>query len=631
MNAKKLIGIIVVGALLLVLAGCRGDGYTPELRALDSLMNEKPDSALRLLDSLGSETASWSKSQRMRHSLLTMKAQNKAGVTFSSDSLAKELVNYFDGHGSTNEQMQAHYLLGRAYSDMGEAPQAINSFLDAIETADTTAVDFDFYTLSCVYSQMADLYHQLLLLTNEIETRRKASHYAFRANQPLWGIYDQDVSAGAYILMNKKDSAEIILKSALDQYRKYGYSQQALRSSRVLMHIYTESPQRLAEAKALMDQFEAESELFDEHHELPPSQRQYYYYKGRYYEGINKLDSAENYYRKVYHSGMPSVSQDPMYRGLLSIFSKRHQGDSIAKYARLYCEVNDSSIALKDQDLVAQMTASYNYNRLQKEVHENEVKAYRNLIGLIIAALLLGVLFIIAFLTWKSSQRKIERLKAEFADITDEYEDNLRALRLLDSTHQEVIANIQQELTEAQGENSSYREKYAKAQLTIFQINQDYESERTRLLAENEVLQKRISELQKEDVISKHLSVSASFAEEPIVKRIHEIASKRITSVTEEEWNELTKAFGNSYPSLYHDLSMHCNTPQNMRVCILTVLGFGCDEQANMLKTTKQRISNIKSALNKGLFNETSSRTLRRNLVVRYNVYGIKEGHLPEK
>lgn len=163
-----------MGAVVLQ-TGCGGDGYTPELRAIDSMISAKPDSALRLLDSLGAEAAGWSESQRMRHSLLTMKAQNKAGMIFSSDSLAKELVKYFDGQGFTNEQMQAHYLLGRAYSDMGEAPQAINSFLDAIETADTTAVDFDFYTLSCVYSQMADLYHQLLLLTNEIETRRKTS------------------------------------------------------------------------------------------------------------------------------------------------------------------------------------------------------------------------------------------------------------------------------------------------------------------------------------------------------------------------------------------------------------------------------------------------------------------------
>ena len=62
---------MVVGAVAL-LTGCGGDGcYTPELHALDSLMDEKPDSALHLLDSLSTEAAGWSKSQRMRHSLLS--------------------------------------------------------------------------------------------------------------------------------------------------------------------------------------------------------------------------------------------------------------------------------------------------------------------------------------------------------------------------------------------------------------------------------------------------------------------------------------------------------------------------------------------------------------------------------
>lgn len=276
------------------------------------------------------------------------------------------------------------------------------------------------------------------------------------------------------------------------------------------------------------------------------------------------------------------------------------------------------------------MAATYNYNLLQKEVHLSEIKAYRTLIGLIITVVLLGVFFIIAFLIWKYSQRKLYLLKAEFANTTDEYEENMRELRLLESTHQEVIATIQQELTDAQNENSSYREKYNKSQQVISQINQDYELERTRLLTENEILQNRINEFQKDKVISKHLSVSVSFAEEPIVRQMREIAKKPLTTVTEKEWNELTEAFGKSFPSLYHDLSLYCNTPQNIRVCILTALCIGSSEQANMLETTKQRISNVKSTLNKALFHETSSRTLYRNLVVRYNVYSIERYNLSE-
>ena len=449
--------------------------------------------------------------EQMLRQLEQLEQANRADSVMRNDSLAKDLVAYFDKHGTPNERMRAHYILGRTYSDIGEAPRAISSYQDAIDAADTTVSDCDFYTLGSVYSQMATLYRSQLLLTNEIEARNKATHYDYRANEIKWAIYNQVLSSGAYILLNKKDSAEIILKSALEQYRKHGFKQQALRYSKTLLLLYTESPQRLDEAKALMDQFEAESDLFDEHHELPPSQRQYYYYKGKYFENIHKLDSAEYYYRKIYRPGMSYASQDPMYRGLLSVFSKRHQADSIAKYAMLYCMTNDSSIAHKDQDVIAQMAANYNYSRLQKEAHENEVKAYKRLIGLIVTAVVLAIILIAAFMLWKNNQRKINRLKKEFANATDEYEENLHELQLLESTHQQVIATIQQELTKAQGESSGFREKYAKAQQTISQINQDYESEKSRLLEENEMFQKRIGELQKNGILSKYQSVSESF------------------------------------------------------------------------------------------------------------------------
>jgi len=619
---KQSLHLIILLYVLLVVVACgERREYREALSRAEAAMSEHPDTALLILDSLGQHEQEFGKHFRMQYLLHRLNAENKTSAKFTSDSLAKVLADHFDNHGTTNERMLAHYLLGLAYSDMGEAPQAINSFQNAIDAADTTVADFDFYTLECVYSQMATVYRRQLLLTNEIEARKKASHFAIRANQTKWAIYNQAMSAGAYILLNKKDSAEIILKSALEQYQKHGYVQQALRYSRSLIHLYTENPKRLKEAKALMDEFEAKSDLFDEHHELPPSQRQYYYYKGKYFEGIQQLDSAEYYYRKIHFQGMPFVAQDPMFKGLLSVYSKRNIADSIAKYARLYGMANDSSIALKDRDIVAQMAANYNYNRLQKEAHESEVMAYKRLIILIIVGVLLSIILIAAFLLWKSNQRKIEQLKRELVDATDEYEENLYDLQLLESTHQQVISNIQQELTEIQGENSDFKEKYAKAQQTISQINQDYESEKSRLTEIIEVLQKRIVELQKKDVISKHLSVSESFAKETIVKRFREIANSPLNKVSDNEWKELTKVFENNYPELFHDLSMRFNTSQYIRVCILTVLGIGSNTQANMLETTTPRISNIKSSINNALFDEGSSRTLFRNLAVRYNIY----------
>ena len=568
-----------MGAVAL-LTGCGGDGYTPELRALDSLMYEKPDSALHLLDSLGNESAGWSKSQRMRHSLLTMKAQNKADVMFSSDSLAKELVKYFDGHGSTNEQMQAHYLLGRAYSDMGEAPQAINSFLDAIEAADTTAVDFDFYTLSCVYSQMADLYHQLLLLTNEIEARRKASHYAFRANQPLWGIYDQDVSAGAYILMNKKDSAEIILKSALDQYRKYGYAQQALRSSRVLMHLYTENPQRLAEAKALMDQFEVESSLFDEHHELPPSQRQYYDYKGKYYEGIGLLDSAECYYRKIFRPNMSFAQKDPMFRGLLSVFSKRHKTDSIAKYALLYCEANDSSIAKKDQDLTAQMASLYNYNRNKKIAEQEKQKSRktRNLLAfVVVAAIGCGILVL---RKRNERQKELRQLSQSLFDTRKKREEISKELENLKAKDYESL------IAQKEHKEEELNSIITSLQRQIGQAN----------------MEDHLMQLKESDIVT-------LFNEKKLFKQ-------GVSSPTKREWKQLEQQFRKDMQASSAVLSKANLSQMELRICILLILGFDDKEVNIVLYSTPQAISKAKRHANNKLFNTDSAQSLKNNLMI---------------
>ena len=226
---KRIVYIVIV---LGVLLGCsERREYQDALSRAEAAMNEHSDSALLILDSLGQHEKAFGKHFRMQYLLHRTNAQNKTNVTFTSDSLVKELVEHFDSRGTTNERVLAHYLLGMAYSDMGEAPKAINSFQDAIDAADTMVTEFNFHQLSCVYSQMAEIYRRQLLLSNEIEARNKASHYAFRANQIKWGIYNQVLSAGAYMLLNKKDSAEIILKSALDQYRENGYTQQALHYS----------------------------------------------------------------------------------------------------------------------------------------------------------------------------------------------------------------------------------------------------------------------------------------------------------------------------------------------------------------------------------------------------------------
>ena len=132
--------MMIILCLAALCAGCR-DGRTDGLLSrIDTLTEARPDSALRMLDSLGAEKAGWSRRLRMRYDLLHLKAKNKAFVPLTSDSVARNLVDYYDTWGNDNERMTAHYLFGCVYRDKGDSPQAIDCYLDAVAQADTTKI-----------------------------------------------------------------------------------------------------------------------------------------------------------------------------------------------------------------------------------------------------------------------------------------------------------------------------------------------------------------------------------------------------------------------------------------------------------------------------------------------------------
>ena len=612
----KVTKTIIIAILLTagLLAGC-GDSRTDQmLSSIDTLMNNHPDSALQMLDSLKSEKPHWSKSQRMRYDLLHLKAENKAFVPLTSDSVAQALVSYYDTWGNANERMMAHYLLGCLYRDMGEAPQATEAYLDAIAQADTTSRDCDYKTLFRIYAQMATLYHKQLLLSEEIEARKQVRHYALLAKDTFNAIFALDKSISAYILLNKKDDAELLQKEVLRQYMDNGYIQEALLSSTKLMYIYLDYPGNLPKVKLLMDDYEKKSNDFNRDNELSGSKRQYYSYKGQYYEMLNNLDSAEFYYRKVYYPNTSSVAKNPMYKGLLNVFTKRHQADSISKYAQLYCEVNDSSIAKKDQELTAQMAASYNYYRYQKEARENETKANNTLIALIT---ILALLVITSMILWNRYQKIKKRKQQEFIDLntkyqnaTNEYNKNLRMLQILDNAHQGVIANIQEELDRTKDESSRLSE-----------LNAEYESEKTRLEEENSKLAESLKTLERQKGLPNYLEHTQLFMETEIVRCLKTLEMIPLSKVTEANWTKLTTEVASFFPQLLNDLNLLPKmTKQKIRVCLLVILKIQDSCIANWLNLKASRISNIKSELNKEMFNDCSARTIYNNLRQKYNI-----------
>ena len=544
--------------------------------------------------------------RRMAQIIAEADSMNRNFVPMTSDTLLLEACRYYDRHGTPNQRMMAHYLLGCVYRDRGEAPHAIDCYMDAVSKADTTASDCDYHVLGCVYGQMADIYHQQLLLTNEIEAYKCVTHCFIRANDPiLYAIRSKILMGGVYILLNKKDSAELITKDAIRQLEEAGYLQEALTASTSLMHLYVEQHGKTEELKHWIDRYDTECSFFDQHHALPPNLRQFYYYKGWYYESTNELDSAEYYYRKIYYPGMSFVAMDPMYRGLLSVFEKRHKADSIAKYARLYCMVNDSSIAVKDRETTARVEASYNYSNYQRLALDNEekaIKTQRQLFVAIVAILLITIVTVLLLLRQKN---KVERLQSEYASASDEYSRNIHRLQVLEETHKAVIAQIQGELD-----------------TVTSTLNERLEEEKRELTEENNHLKMRINELGQLLSLSASIRKRQQLSETPIVKRLTELCATPLQALTEDEKKTLLSVMSDYYPSLIRDLQQSSNpiTPMGVFVCILVALNYRSGDIANLLGLSPQQVANLKQDINNVLFHIPTAKSLYKNLIQYYNI-----------
>ena len=622
--------------VLLLVTACGGNPAVDRLLdTADSLSNVKPDSALRLLDSalppdssknFQSSIFNLPSSRHMRLELLRARCMNKAYVSFTTDSVLLDVVKYYDRHGTPNEQMEAHYLLGCVYRDMGEAPRALDCYLDAIAKADTTAENFDYRAIGSIYAQTARLYQQMMLFSYGLETHRKAAYYDYLAGDTLYAIYEQKMVAGLYIMQNKLDSAEIILNDVIQLYRANGFEREAVLSSTMLMHLYLGKPERQKDLKQLINAFDRYYGLVRDSNELPPSERLYFYYKGRYYEDAGRLDSAEYYYRKVYRPNMPYTSQTPMYSGLLSVFRKKEVADSIARYAQLYCTANDSSVLLKDREITAQQSASYQYSRYQKEAQENGEKARKTERMLIVFFFLTLSVFCLLFLWWKryrtrqrqekekqmrllrKKQQEMEKLEAELMDVTDRYDKNCLALKLLEESHKAVVNSVQERLDGAQ--------------TAIDELNREYQDNISLFKNENESLKKKIDELSSQKNMAALMEKSIQFEEEPIVKRIIELSEDPKQHIRKREWDELVFTVGRYYPELLKDLEeAPSGTPQDMHAALLVLLNVRTDDLARLLHVSGQRATNIKSDLNLTLFGVKSARPLYENMKSRYSIY----------
>ena len=561
----------VVFLLLLLLSACqKGVRVTGELAMLDSLVDVDYDSALSVLVQL--DTRGMEKGEQMYALLLKGKAMNKADSLFTTDSVMKEVCDYFDRHGNSNQRMLAHYVLGCAYRDMGDAPRALQCYQDAVEQADTTKSDCDFSTLMRVHSQMSKLYRKQRLTDYDLTESRIAEQMSWKMGDTLSALLLKQNVCNALFVAGNYDAC---IDSTLSLYQQYLHSRFKREGGKVLAFLIKSNLKKhdYTEAKKYIDLYSSTYQDIKDYRHVIGGYGPINIYKGDYYLGMEQLDSAEHFYRIALHYKHLSTNSILTNRGLYEVFKAKAIPDSTLKYAEEYGKEKEKKYDNTFAKTNAQIVSLYNYAKSEERFRRDEQQ--KNIL-LSITLILFAILSFFTLLLLFLRKQQLEK-ENKIALLNLQIEENLNII----GKYQREIEDITEVYKRVDNEHTEQREMLK------------------RTIQEN---MNKISELMRINDSLRNESNLKTFVNSPIVKHLE--TKTKSNQPTQSDWDSLSQTVQRYFPEYYNLLSASGLNENHFRFCLLAKAEFSSSKIEQLLNTESGYASKTKMRLARKLFNE---------------------------
>lgn len=146
--------ITVILSISVLFASCDNRQTKSLLQDVETYIQERPDSALRVLRKVDSLTLN-TKALRARYSVLFAMALDKNYIDTTALSILEPTVAYYEKFGSPKDKMLSYYYLGRIYSNRKDYPNAVIYYLQALRESS----EDDYYHRGLIFEAATDAYN----------------------------------------------------------------------------------------------------------------------------------------------------------------------------------------------------------------------------------------------------------------------------------------------------------------------------------------------------------------------------------------------------------------------------------------------------------------------------------------
>lgn len=353
-----------IGGLLLfiTLAGCQQNGkHTTLLVLADSMMDARPDSALKLLHSIQSPQEMRA-ADRALYALLFTQAEHRNWISHTNDSLIRIAVDYYKDGDDKEQEAKAYYYLGCVYQDIGDIVGATDAFLKALNISSPETSDTEILTM--IYESLADCYQDQGFYDKAMEMYRASYEVNEEKNDEKNILYPMQGMAEVFVYESKWDSAEYYYNEIIERSRILGDSSWVSVGFVNLAQIYYEQ-KRYPEAyqaikKPIYNEINKEKDGQNETINLQ-------LLKADIFTQTGQLDSARYYLSLCHSKDNPSLEASINY-SLYELEKKCGRFKEAVQYIDAFIVLSDSIQEEENRKDIAKLINDFTIQKYKKKI-----------------------------------------------------------------------------------------------------------------------------------------------------------------------------------------------------------------------------------------------------------------------
>ena len=398
--------------LLTLLTACNDPKpVTDALHRAEMLMNEHPDSALAVLNTLSPDAMGKNRT-RAHYALLYTQAQDKNYIDETNDSLITIATDYYRHTDDVRRKFLSHYYKGRVLSNAGNYLDATSCYMEAEQLVDAVGDD---YLVGLLYAEMGRIYRLYYDYPKSLEAYQKAAECYERAGKIRHRNYMWLNQSGVYRNINRCDESERLLRMTLAsaQEEEDNVLVEFCMGDLVMLFIEEE---RMSEAQKLYEELKEIAEV--DYGSAP--------FMGRLaemYASEGQFVQAEACVEKGWERVDCCTDSINLYVASSELYSR--QGRNDLAYEQLLeamaLQSEGAKQALQQPVLTAQ--CDFLSERLAFEAYKLRMEKRLNVLYLLVSTLVLGIVILVFFKVLRRKKQAITELEVQKREVEKEKDD----------------------------------------------------------------------------------------------------------------------------------------------------------------------------------------------------------------